>query len=439
MARIAVHEESDDDFPDLAELCRRPNLGTVKGGGAQDLVWKKDTEDPGSKSTRDSKTTRIEKEIVGMKKGTAKKRVLNQISDNSLLRPISRASSELMGEVQKKGKEVRADFKEIRTKATLKTGPDSDQEEREEPAAAPKKTAASRSKESRKVASKCQPTSTSIFKSDEEDFEEESDGLSDFIVNDSTFLEEEDSVIEMPPPRSVRRLVKGRRPAKDEDDDEDLDMRMKKLAVDDEPVKKSRKVSVEKHLEDFQDSFSDGQTIPRTKLPNRTQPKASQPQKEPVPKQKTPTIAPSSDIDDPFTLRLLVLSLQIDYLKLTESFSQFTIREQAKKSLQRNTICNTPQKSRAKTTRLGISQETTTNTPHPSQTKHGPILATRHHQRMERRVLSPQDPKAPTLIIRRHSLPQKVTHQTRSTHQRRQKGLFRTQTRSSFILPRRIR
>jgi hypothetical protein len=354
MARIAVHEESDDEFPDLAELCRRP----VKGDecGDEGVGWKKNAEDPGSKAKgrKTPKATqeraynsRTEKEIVGMKKSIVKKRVLSQMSDNPLLRPISRASSELMGEVQKGGKEkeVRDEFEEIRLKVSSKVGLDADQEELEKTAALPRKTAASRSRESRKVASKGQPTSTPVFESDEGDFGEESDGLSDFIVNDSTFLEKEDSVIEMPPPRSVRRLVKGRRPAKDEEDDEDLDMRMKKLAVDDEPVKKSRKVSVEKHLEDFEDRFSDGQTIPRTKVPNRTQPKASQPRKEPIPEQKAPTIAPSSDIDDPFTLRLLVLSLQIDYLKLTDSFSQFTIREQAKKSLQRNTICNTPPKS----------------------------------------------------------------------------------------------
>jgi hypothetical protein len=354
MARIAVHEESDDEFPDLAELCRRP----VKGDecGDEGVGWKKNAEDPDSKAKgrKTPKATqertynsRTEKEIVAMKKSIVKKRVLSQMSDNPLLRPISRASSELRGEEQKdgKGKGVRDESMEIRMKAASKSGPNSDQEDLEKPAALLRKTAASRSRESRKVASKGHPTQTPIFESDEEDFGEESDGLSDFIVNDSIFLEEEDSVIEMPPPRSMRRLVKGRRPAKDEDDDEDLDVKMKKLAVDDEPVKKSRKVSVEKHLEDFEDSFSDGQTIPRTKLPNRTQPKASQPRKEPIPKQKAPTIAPSSDIDDPFTLRLLVLSLQIEYLKLTDSFSQFTIREQAKKSLQRNTICNTPQKS----------------------------------------------------------------------------------------------
>jgi hypothetical protein len=354
MARLALHEESDDEFPDLAELCRRP----VKGDecGDEGVGWKKNAEDPGSKAKgrKTPKATqeraynsRTEKEIVGMKKSIVKKRVLSRMSDNPLLRPISSASSELMGEVQKDGeeKEVRDEFKEIRMKASSKVGLDADQEELEKLAALPRKTAASRSKESRKVASKGHPKQTPIFESDEEGFGEESDGLSDFIVNDSTFFEEEDSVIEMPPPRSVRRLVKGRRPAKDEDDYEDLDMRMKKLAVDDEPVKKFRKVSVEKHLEDFEDSSSDRQTLPRTKLPKKTQGNTSQPREEPVPKQKAPIIAPSSDIDDPFTLRLLVLSLQIDYLKLTDSFSQFTIREQAKKSLQRNTICNTPPKS----------------------------------------------------------------------------------------------
>jgi len=47
----------------------------------------------------------------------------------------------------------------------------------------------------------------------------ESDRLSDFVVDDDDEQGEEDAVIQIPPPRSVRRLVRGRRPQVDEDDE----------------------------------------------------------------------------------------------------------------------------------------------------------------------------------------------------------------------------
>jgi hypothetical protein len=305
MARTVVTEESDDDFPDIAELCRRPNLGMSVN---EDAVWKAKTGSSSKGESNTQKNLRTGKENSGIKRGMVKKRVLNQISDNPLLQPISKASSELVGETKKdrrsltarKGKGVRDEFKEIRAK----DGPDPDQEELEESDAPPRKTVGSRSREPRKVASKSQSAPATIFESDEEDFGEESDGLSDFIVNDSASLEEGDSVVEMPPPRSVRRLVKGRRPDRHGEDEEDLDLRMKKLTVDDETVKKSRKVSIEKHLEDFEDSYSGSKTLPRTKLPKKTQTKTSQSRKEPAAEQKAQAMAPSSDIEDPFTLRL---------------------------------------------------------------------------------------------------------------------------------------
>jgi len=57
--------------------------------------------------------------------------------------------------------------------------------------------------------------------------DEDDDGMSDFIVNDS----EDESIIEIPPPKSVRKLVRGRRPVKEEDD---LEIQMGKLNVEDE-------------------------------------------------------------------------------------------------------------------------------------------------------------------------------------------------------------
>jgi hypothetical protein len=62
---------------------------------------------------------------------------------------------------------------------------------------------------------------------DGQESDEEDDGMSDFIVSDN----EDESVLETPPPRTVRRLVQGRRPGKKEDD---LENHMKNLTVDDD-------------------------------------------------------------------------------------------------------------------------------------------------------------------------------------------------------------
>lgn len=48
----------------------------------------------------------------------------------------------------------------------------------------------------------------------------DSEDLSDFIVRDSISPDEEDSILAIPPPRSVRRLVKGRRPRRVDESDE---------------------------------------------------------------------------------------------------------------------------------------------------------------------------------------------------------------------------
>jgi hypothetical protein len=73
--------------------------------------------------------------------------------------------------------------------------------------------------------------------------EEESDGMSNFIVDDDESLGEEDSEMEMvpPPPRSARRLVRGRRQAKEEmeetgNENEDLEIKMKRLDIATEEV-----------------------------------------------------------------------------------------------------------------------------------------------------------------------------------------------------------
>jgi hypothetical protein len=73
--------------------------------------------------------------------------------------------------------------------------------------------------------------------------EDESDGISNFIVDDDESLGEEDSEMEMAPPpsRSVRRLVRGRRQVngemeETENENEDLAIKMKRLDITTEEV-----------------------------------------------------------------------------------------------------------------------------------------------------------------------------------------------------------
>jgi hypothetical protein len=148
----------------------------------------------------------------------------------------------------------------------------------------------------RKTAEKTQATPPLKVESEEEDFGLGSDGLSDFIVDDSTFLEEEDTVIEEPAPRSVRRLVKGRKPNRVQvSDDEGLDLRMGKLKVEDDASSTLDKALKELNLED-----SDDGDLLETKI--KKCPKDIQFK---IPRQsKNDEAAPaSSDFEDPFTLR----------------------------------------------------------------------------------------------------------------------------------------
>lgn len=147
----------------------------------------------------------------------------------------------------------------------------------------------------KKPAKKFESKSPPKAESDEEDFGLDSDGMSDFIVDDSTFLEEEDSIIEEPASRSVRKLVKGRRPNRiEESDDEDLGETVGKLKIGGEDVSKT----LEKALRDLDldDSEREGET--KTKITSKNV-HSEGPRR--VRDDKPPPA--SSDVDDPFTLR----------------------------------------------------------------------------------------------------------------------------------------
>jgi hypothetical protein len=167
-------------------------------------------------------------------------------------------------------------------------------ESKDEDANQARKTA--RGKIVRKAAEKTRATPPLKVESEEEDFGLDSDGLSDFIVDDSTFLEEEDTVVEEPAPRSVRRLVKGRNPNRVQvSDDEGLDLRMGKLKVENDASSTLDKAFKELNLED-----SDDEDLLETKTK-----KCPKDIRFKIPKQpKNVEAAPaSSDFEDPFTLR----------------------------------------------------------------------------------------------------------------------------------------
>lgn len=99
----------------------------------------------------------------------------------------------------------------------------------------------------------------------ESDAEEESDdneteGMSDFIVDDSDSLEEDESDREVtpPPPRSVRKLVKGRKMDKEPDEDRGgLELKMGALDLTDRDTKKSPMDSSVSDSRPFQEGESE--------------------------------------------------------------------------------------------------------------------------------------------------------------------------------------
>jgi hypothetical protein len=94
--------------------------------------------------------------------------------------------------------------------------------------------------------------------------------------------------------------VKGRNPMnKANSDDEDLNLRLGKLTVKDDPFAEAGDISLERHLEDFADSYDD-EVPPTFKLPQKSS--KNQSEKDHVPVEKL-TIS-GSDMENPFKLRL---------------------------------------------------------------------------------------------------------------------------------------
>lgn len=147
----------------------------------------------------------------------------------------------------------------------------------------------------RKTVEKTRSKPTPQFEFDEEDVGISSDGMSDFVVDDSESLSEEESVLEEPAPRSVRRLVKGRKPDRIEDsDDEDFGFRTGNLQMEEDATTSLDKALKGLGLDDSDDNFLE--TKPKTKTKRVV---------AEVPKmlKNEDGMASSSDIEDPFTLR----------------------------------------------------------------------------------------------------------------------------------------
>jgi hypothetical protein len=341
MARVMEDSESDDEFPDLQELVERRGLG-VKSVAARSTgndergVGK--AESPVKRKARRDEIKEKEKGCGEVGKPKPRKRILNQKSDNPLLRPLSGASSELVGEGSKRkgramsvkevrkmsrnGSKILASNYEQQNEETRESQAERTKERRaaeesrskpiqpieteegvlEEVTRSKNERGTAKSKQVRKTVEKTRSKATPKFESDE-DFGLDSDGLSDFIVDDSTFLEEEDTIIEAPPPRSVRRFVKGRKPTRNEvSDDEDLGLRMGilKLSVEDDPSTSLEKALKGLDLEDSGDMFSDNEEVLEPKPKKSLKIKAPKQPKNEGEKKASPS---NSDVEDPFTLR----------------------------------------------------------------------------------------------------------------------------------------
>lgn len=342
MSRVMEDSGSDDEFPDLQELVARRGVKKSVSGSARARCASDDektigkAKSPVKRFSKGVELGREEKEGVEGVKGKPRKRVLNQKSDNPLLRPLSGKSSDIVGEgskrkgrgmcvkevrkMSKNGPEILASNSEHENEED-REGPDESTMERkraeksrseimesiesegevlEEVTRSKNEKSTAKSKQVRKAVEKLGSKPNPKFESDEEDFGLDSDGLSDFIVDDSTFLEEEDTIIEAPPPRSVRRLVKGRKLTRNEEsDDEDLGLGMGKLKLG---VEEDASTSLEKALKelDLENLGSDNEDCWEARPKKGLKMKAPKRPKDEEEKKAAP---PSSDIEDPFTLR----------------------------------------------------------------------------------------------------------------------------------------
>ncbi|PBP19203.1 sprT family metallopeptidase [Diplocarpon rosae] len=305
-------EDSDGEFPDLGKLLSRNSTVPVKNSGSGSTRPRKttrgaepftieDTEDQAPRMRLAVGTKIKRNEDVRNAKPRPKKRTLNQTSDNPLLRPLassslSRGSSESL-RASKLNSEAPKDKLHTALKARGASFDLSDHELGCEDRLRVK-NAARKGKSTKteivKHRARNPEKKAVLSESDEEDYGETS-GLSDFIVDDSISLDEDS--IEAPAPRSVRKLVQGRRRPTEVDDSEseDLGRQMARLQIEDDVVLDSQKLSVERELTDFAKEYDDSDTASRVKKVE-TYPRRS----KKVPSRKIQGL--TTKIEIPFTL-----------------------------------------------------------------------------------------------------------------------------------------
>ncbi|KAK6582597.1 hypothetical protein PZA11_005005 [Diplocarpon coronariae] len=282
MAREA--EDSEDEFPALARLLSRKNIFSATNSGFESRrprATKNDAEQLNT-DVRDDHTPRMKSvlgstikknEDLGNAKPKPRKRLLGPTCDNPLLRPLassslgrgssgSRSPSKWNSETPKeklsaaqKAKGALSDLSSaepecengLRVKLAGRQGKSMKREVGKRLSEAPGREAAV------------------DFESDEEDYGETS-GLSDFVVDDSVFVDEDS--IEALPPRSSRKLLQGRtrQTAIYDSVSEDLGRRMAKLRVDDDVLMRSKpSAKRDRELKDFARDYDDSDAAPRTK------------------------------------------------------------------------------------------------------------------------------------------------------------------------------
>ena len=207
MARLAkvVYEDSDDDLPDLATVAKQQQHASLKSKmkttaskipvafTTAELASSYSHSDPDSNAENNDPATAYQQGMTRQMempeksiKPKARKRILKPLSDNSLLLPLDNL---------RKSSKIPQIFEEDFTanNVVIPKSP------RQRPARKTSKTA----------------NRSSYYSDWEEDpFNDGSDGLSDFVVDDEASLSEADSDFESPPPppKSTRKLVRGRRP-----------------------------------------------------------------------------------------------------------------------------------------------------------------------------------------------------------------------------------
>ncbi|KAF7876628.1 hypothetical protein EAF04_001713 [Stromatinia cepivora] len=215
MARLVVYS-SDEEFPDVNEVIRGKAGTTITSTTTRKVSGetsrKIDRNEPAKSISRKGKESMISNvkeldsdEINGSEnaKPKARKRILKQNLDNPLLKPLSMNTKGSSTEPRK----ASASNSAVPMPKVLKEEP------REKPMA--RKPRIPDFDEERKTTAR-KPRIPDSDEEEEED-EDESDDLSDFIVDD------DDSDAFKTPPKSTRKLVRGRRTVVEESSDTDTE------------------------------------------------------------------------------------------------------------------------------------------------------------------------------------------------------------------------